>query len=448
MSKYYDYILKSGEIVTRKNGKWQKSLTDLGLKDGKITCLGDLKAEKANRTFDCNGLTILPGLIDSQVHFREPGLEYKEDLESGSRGAVLGGITAIFDMPNTKPSITNLESWHNKIDRAKNRMWCNYAFYVGATLNNIEELPILEKQPTCCGVKIFMGSSTGDLLVDQLSGLKKILSSIKRNVAVHSENEQRLKERATVRVKDLAYSHTLWRDEEVAFSSTQDLIKLALETGKKIHVLHVTTEQEMQLLSKNKHIATVEVTPQHLTFSAPEIYDRIGTYAQMNPPIRSEQHRQALWKALNQGVVDVLGSDHAPHTREEKDKGYPLSPSGMPGVQTIVPIMLDHVNKGHLSLFRLVELLAERPSKLFKLKNKGSIQIGNDADFTIVDLKRKWRIENSWMATKCGWTPFDGYKVVGYPTATMIGGQFIQIESQLNGQPKGNSLEFTDIDYL
>ena len=448
MNEEFDYILKSGEVVTRVKGQWQKVKTDIGLKAGKIVKLGDLKDHSCQRTFDCQGLTVLPGLIDSQVHFREPGLEYKEDLESGSRGAVIGGVTGVFDMPNTKPSITNLDNWQKKVARAKNRMWCNYAFYVGATLNNIEDLPLLEKQATCCGVKIFMGSSTGDLLVDQLAGLKKILSTISRNVAVHSENEKMLKEKVSLRVKDLPYSHTLWRDEEVAYSSTSDLLKLANETGKKIHVLHVTTAQEMELLGKNKRIASVEVTPQHLTLSAPEVYDRLGTYAQMNPPIRTEDHRQALWKALNDGVVDVLGSDHAPHTREEKEKGYPLSPSGMPGVQTIVPAMLNHVYEGRLSLFRLVELMAEKPAELFKLKNKGAIEIGKDADFTIVDLKKEWRIENSWMESKCGWTPFDDCKIVGFPTATMIGGSFVQIEGQLSGNPIGQSLEFTDINYL
>ncbi|MCB0356680.1 MAG: dihydroorotase [Bdellovibrionales bacterium] len=448
MKETFDCILKSGEVVLRHNGTWMKTQTDIGLRAGKIAHLGELKVQKGQKIYDCQGLTILPGLIDSQVHFREPGLEYKEDLESGSRGAVLGGVTAIFDMPNTKPSITNLTHWQNKMALAQNRMWCNYAFYVGATLNNIEELPQLEQQEGCCGVKIFMGSSTGDLLVDQLTGLKKILSLIKRNVAVHSENEKLLKEKSSLRVNNMPYSHTIWRDEEVAFSSTQDLLRLANETGKKIHVLHVTTAQEMELLSKNKHIASVEVTPQHLTFSAPEIYDRLGTYAQMNPPIRSEFHQKALWQALHQGVVDVLGSDHAPHTREEKNKPYPLSPSGMPGVQTIVPVMLNHVYQQRLSLFRLVELMAEKPAELFKIKNKGKIAIGYDADFTIVDLNKKWTIEDTWMATKCGWTPFAGMNVTGFPTMTIIHGNAVQIEGQLAPSQQGRCLEFTDLTYL
>ncbi len=449
MKNNFDLILKNGNVTLKSDspspGKWQLVKEDIGVISGKIAAIGQLSSHNSTQVLDCTGLTILPGFIDSQVHFREPGLEHKEDFNTGSRGAIKGGITAVFDMPNTKPAITNLKTWQQKIDCANNNFWCDYAFYMGASLHNIEDLSQLETLAGCCGTKIFMGSSTGDLLVDQLEGLKKILLKLKRNVAVHSEDESLLLSRSNLRQKGLPQTHSLWRNEEVALTSTQNLLKLAREASKKVHVLHVSTESEIELLAKNRDIATVEVTPQHLTLSEPEAYEALGTFAQMNPPIRTKRHQEALWKALNSGAVDVLGSDHAPHTREEKEKEYPLSPSGMPGVQTLLPIMLDHVHHQRLSLFRLVELMAETPASIFQLKNKGSICLGRDADFTIVDLKKKWKIENSWLESKCGWSPFEDKAITGYPTATIIRGHIVMNEAQILETPIGQLLDFDQL---
>lgn len=445
MSTTFDLLLLDGKVVLKINGQWTLEDTDIGVIGNKITQIGNLKSYSSRKKLNCKGLVILPGLIDSQVHLRQPGLEHKEDFNSGSRGAVLGGITSVFDMPNTKPSITNLETWNLKMKGANHNFWCDYAFYMGASINNISELSKLENLDGCCGTKIFMGSSTGDLLVDEIQGLKRILTNLKRNVAVHSEDESLLLQRTDKRIKGHPESHPDWRNEDVALTSTKKLIGLARELNKQVHVLHITTQEEMDFLKANKDICTVEVTPQHLTFTAPQVYEQIGTLAQMNPPIRNLRHQEALWKAINSGVVDVMGSDHAPHTLEEKAKEYPLSPSGMPGVQTMVPIMLDHVNKGRLSLFRLVELLAERPAEIFKLKNKGTIQNHRDADFTIVDLNKNWTITNSVMETKSGWTPFNGFKITGKPIHTVIRGQIVVEDEIITGYPVGSPLEFKDL---
>ncbi len=437
MKKNYDLIIKNGNVVSHQG----VIITDLAIKNGKIVDLGNLDQNNSLSCFDANGLTILPGLIDTQVHFREPGFEQAEGIESGTKGAVLGGITGIFEMPNTNPPTDNIENLNIKIDLAEKKSWCNYAFYVGATRKNVDNLHELEKKPGCCGVKIFMGASTGNLLVPDDENLEKILRNVSRRVAVHCEDNQRLEERVHLK-GDKPHNHPIWRDEDTAYIATKRLLKIARKLNKRVHVLHITTAKEMELLQSYKDIATVEVTPQHLTLSSPSCYDKLGTYAQMNPPIRDSGNMIALIKAIKQGVVDIVGSDHAPHTKENKEKGYPYTPSGMPGVQTILPIMLDHVSKGNLSIFTLVDLMSYGPSRIFGLINKGRIAVGYDADLTIVDLNAKKTISNQWIASKCGWTQFDNYEVRGWPVATIINGDFIMRDGNLLTKPKSKQFKF------
>ena len=299
---------------------------------------------------DCRGLHVLPGVIDSHVHMREPGLTHKEDLESGSRGAVLGGVTAVFEMPNTEPNTTSKDALADKVRRGHHRMHCDFAFYVGATRENTHELATLERLPGACGVKVFMGSSTGSLLIEDDEGVRNVLKAIRRRAAFHSEDEYRLRERMHLRVEGDPSSHPVWRDSIAALICTQRLIRLARETGKRVHVLHVTTKEEIAFLADHKDVASAEATPSHLTLYAPDCYERLGTLAQLNPPVRDASHREAIWQGLAQGVIDTIGSDHSPHTREEKSHPYPKTHSGMTGVQTLVPVMLDHVNAGRLSL--------------------------------------------------------------------------------------------------
>ncbi|HVP98328.1 MAG TPA: dihydroorotase, partial [Roseiarcus sp.] len=390
---------------------------------------------------DCAGLHVLPGVIDSQVHFREPGLVHKEDLETGSRGAVLGGVTCVFEMPNTSPPTTSAEALADKLARAKGRMHCDFAFWVGGTHDNVAELAELERLPGAAGVKVFMGSSTGSLLVPDDEGVLAILKRIRRRAAFHSEDEARLYERKPLRVGGDVSSHPVWRDETAALKSTERLVRLAREARAQVHVLHVSTREEIEFLARAKDVASCEATPHHLTLSGDD-YARLGTRLQMNPPVRGPEHREGIWRGVQNGVVDVLGSDHAPHLLEEKQKPYPESPSGMTGVQTLVPVMLTHVNAGRLTLQRFVDLTSAGPQRLFGVVGKGRIAAGYDADFTIVDLKRTETIRDSWIASRAGWTPYDGKTVTGWPIGTIVRGRRVMWEGELVTRAAGEAARF------
>ncbi|MDO1559871.1 dihydroorotase [Brevundimonas sp. 2R-24] len=440
MAETYDLIVRGGEVVNHQG----RGRADVGVRDGKIVFVGDLSQASAGEVFDATGLTVLPGVIDTQVHFREPGLEWKEDLESGSRGAVLGGVTAVFEMPNTNPGTTDPDALQDKLDRALNRMWCDHAFYAGATEANPKVLAEMERMPGCCGVKIFMGASTGSLLVSEDAGLAEVLRHINRRVAVHSEDENRLKSLKGLAREGDWTSHPEVRDAEAAILCTQRLLRLARAAGKRIHVLHITTAEEIDLLAQHKDIATVETTPQHLTLTSPDCYERLKGLAQMNPPIREARHRDGLWAGVQQGVVDVIGSDHAPHTLEEKAKPYPASPSGMPGVQTLVPILLNHVAEGRLTLERFVDLTSAGAQRVFGLAGKGRMARGYDADLTIVDLKAKRTIRHADQANKAGWTPFDGMEVTGWPMATIVRGKVVMRDGELAEAAHGRPCRFVE----
>ena len=443
MSQSYDLILRGGVLVTPAG----IGAADVAVSAGRIAAIGDLAAVAAGEVLDARGLHVLPGAIDSQVHFREPGLEHKEDLASGAAAAALGGIVAVCEMPNTSPSTLTAEDLADKLARAKGRSWVDHAFFLGATAENVAELGRLECLPGACGIKVFMGSSTGSLLVEDDETLLRVLKGGRRRVAVHAEDEARLRERLRL-VKGAGSVtvalHPEWRDAETAYRASDRLLALARQAGRRVHVLHVSTAEEIPLLARNKDLATVEVTPQHLSLSAPDCYERLGTLAQMNPPIRTGAHREALWGAVASGVVDVIGSDHAPHTLEEKAKAYPTSPSGMPGVQTLLPVMLDHVNAGRLSLERLVDLISAGPARVYGIAGKGRIAVGYDADFSIVDLGARREIAKSWLASKCGWSPFEGMTVTGWPHATVIRGKIVMREDELIGTPAGRPLRFQE----
>ncbi|QCQ98304.1 dihydroorotase [Brevundimonas sp. SGAir0440] len=441
MTQTYDLIVRGGEVANHAG----RGMADVGVIDGKIAFIGDLSQASAGEVFDATGLTVLPGVIDTQVHFREPGLEWKEDLETGSRAAALGGVVAVFEMPNTNPNTTDPDTMADKLARAKDRMWTDHAFYVGGTHENADYLGELERLPGCCGVKVFMGASTGDLLIADDEGVRKVLSNVRRRATFHSEDEYRLVERRGLARTGDWTSHPEVRDAESAIRSTRRLVGLAKETGARIHVLHVTTREEMEYLRFHKDVATVEITPQHLTLVGPEAYERLGSYAQMNPPIRSQEHVDALWLwGMQQGVADVLGSDHAPHTKEEKAKPYPASPSGMPGVQTLVPLMLTHVANGRLSLERFIDLTSAGAQRVFGTANKGRMAVSYDADLTIVDLKAKRTIRHDQQATRCGWTPFDGVEATGWPMATIVRGRVVMQDGELIGSAHGRPVRFME----
>jgi len=414
---------------------------DVGIQNGKITYIGNLKEEKSHNIIDVTNKIVLPGLMDTQVHFREPGSVDAEDLHSGSRAAIVGGITSVFEMPNTNPPTTNFEEFQKKINIGK-RMYCNHAFYFGATAENYQLLEKLKDLDGCCGIKLFAGSSTGNLLVDKEDDIEKVFKYASKVVAVHSEDEEILKLRKKLIENGNVKTHPVWRNEEVAISSTRKIVKIAKRLNKKAHILHVTTKEEVDFLSQNKGNITFEITPQHLTIYAPDCYDKLGSYAQMNPPIRDKSHYDRLWYAVRNNYNDTIGSDHAPHLKINKEKPYPNSPSGMPGVQTILPVMFNHMNNGKINLNQIVNFLCKNPVKIFGIKNKGYIKKNFDADFTIVDLKKEIEIKNENIESKCGWSPFNGYKFKGAPIYTIIGGDIKMQDGKIIGEPTGKPLSF------
>jgi dihydroorotase len=440
MPETYDLIVRGGEVVNHAG----RGMADVGVRGGKIAAVGDLGQASAGEVFDATGLTVLPGVIDSQVHFREPGLEWKEDLQTGGRSAVLGGVVAVFEMPNTEPTTTDADALADKLARARGRMDCDHAFYVGGTHENAKFLGELERLPGCCGIKVFMGASTGSLLIADDEGVEQVLRHINRRAAFHSEDEYRLAERRPLARTGDWTSHPEVRDAQSAIQSTERLVRLAKGLGKRIHVLHVTTREEIEFLALHKDVASVEITPQHLTLTGPEAYERLKGYAQMNPPIRDAYHQAGLWAGIASGVADVFGSDHAPHTVEEKARPYPASPSGMPGVQTLVPILLTHVAEGRMTLERFVDMTSHGVQRIFGLADKGRLAEGYDADLTIVDLNARRTIRNEDMATRVGWTPFDGFKAKAWPMATIIRGTVVMREDEVVAPALGQPVRFLE----
>jgi dihydroorotase len=437
----FDLILRNGTVVSHAG----TGVADIAVNGERIAAIGTFHKDDAGRTLDCTGLHILPGVIDTQVHFRDPGATHKEDFSSGGRAAIMGGVTGVFEMPNTMPPTTTAAALADKVRRASASMACDFAFFVGGTADNAAELGHLERLPGCCGVKVFMASSTGNLLVEDDAGVARILASITRRAAFHAEDEPRLRARSGERVNGDPSSHSLWRDAESARLATERLLRLAHEAGKRIHILHVSTADELPLLAAHRDLASCEVTPHHLTLAAPDAYRRLGARAQMNPPLRGIDHQQELWRALQAGLFDVLGSDHAPHALAEKQQPYPHSPSGMPGVQTLVPVMLDHVNRGRLTLERFVDLTSHGPQRLFQIARKGRIAQGYDADFTVVDMRCRRTIANEWIASRCAWSPYDGYEVEGWPVGTIVRGNVAMWDGDVAGPPVGRPIGFSDV---
>jgi dihydroorotase len=440
MKESFDLLIRGGVVAT-PNGI---APADVGVIGGRIAAIGSLASASAAETFEAKGLHVLPGVMDTQVHFREPGNAHKEDLATGSLAAILGGVTSVFEMPNTAPPTTTRAAIEDKLSRASGRMHCDHAFYVGATPQNIGALAELERMPGVCGIKAFLGSSTGTLLLNKEEDILAMLKAGKRRVAVHSEDEDRMIARKHLAERGKPQTHPIWRDAEAARMSTERVMRLAKQAGRRLHVLHITTGDEIPLLAAGRDFCTAETTPQHLTLSAPDCYERLGTYAQMNPPIRDESHRQALWAAVHEGVIDVIGSDHAPHTREEKDRVYPDTPSGMPGVQTLATILLDHVSKGNLTLERFIDLTSAGPQRIFGIAGKGRIARGYDADFTIIDMGLSRTIENKWIASTCGWTPFDGMTTKGWPVATILRGTIVMRDFAATGSAGGKPVRFVE----
>ncbi len=440
-SERYDLLIRGGKVASGKG----VVRADVGVRGGRIASVGDLSAADAAEVLDAAGLLVLPGAIDAHVHFREPGAEQKEDIESGSRAAVMGGVTTAFDMPNTDPPTTTAEALADKVARAQGRAWCNMAFQVGATAANVEELPALESLPGCAGVKLFMGSSTGSLLLETDEDLTRALHAGARPAFVHAEDEGRLRDRrALLGDSPHVRLHPTWRDSQCAVVATRRILDLCRATRRPVHILHISSLNELEMLRKAKAEGlpvTCEVTPQHLTLNS-ELYETLGTRLQANPPIRSEEHRRALLAALADGLFDTVGSDHAPHTLEEKARPYPFSPSGMPGVQTLLPAMLDWAARGVVDLQAVVRMTAENPARIFGLTGKGFVQEGYDADLALVDPETSFEVTRDWLQSRCGWSPFEGRRFRGRVVHVVVGGNLTVRDGALTGRPTGRIAGF------
>lgn len=404
----------------------------------------DISPRAGETVIDAIGLHLFPGVIDPQVHFREPGNTHKEDLETGSRAAAAGGVTSFLEMPNTNPPGTTAAMIRDKYALASTKCHVDFGFFIGATPDNLEEL---NSCPEACGIKVFMGSSTGTLLVSERKDLERIFATGRKLIAVHAEddamikaNKERLGDKATLQ------DHPFIRSPEAALAATRLAVELAKKYGRRLHILHCTTEEEADFLRKEKveGLISAEVCPQHFLLTAPEVYGKLGTYAQMNPPLREARHGKALWKALVDGVIDCTATDHAPHTREEKDKGYPLAPAGMPGVETLFPLMLDRALNGHCSLPDLARWMCEAPARLYGMAGKGKVAAGFDADYVLADLASSRTIRNGELHTRVNWSPYDGWTLKGAVRKTIVRGKIVYDDGAMvpDGRGWGRPIRF------
>ncbi len=435
----YDLVVTGATLIL----PWGQEQADIAVKDGRIAAIGGVGGAAAAQTIDARHLHILPGVIDPHVHLRDPGDASVESIPTGSRAAILGGVTAAFDMPNTAPSIVNAETLAWKQEYVGGASYCDLGIYIGATKQNLPFLSAMETAPGVCAIKVFAGSTTGDLLVEDDDSIRAIMQDGRRRVAFHSEDEYRLNDRRPLFAKgDPHVRHMEWRDPECAYLGTRRIVALARQTGRPAHIVHVSTAEELDFLGHNRDIATMEVLVNHLTQIAPECYETLGGYAVMNPPIRDRRHFDAAWAAVADGRVDTVGSDHAPHSRAAKERPWPDTAAGLTGIQTLVPIMLDHVNAGRLSLARMADLTSAGPARVYGAVNKGRIAVGFDADFTVVDMRAERVITNDWIATPAGWTPFDGKRVIGWPKMTILRGNVVMRDDEVLGAPTGRLMRF------
>jgi dihydroorotase len=391
---------------------------------------------------DATGLTLLPGVIDPQVHFREPGLEHKEDLFTASCACAKGGVTSFLEMPNTRPLTITQQALDDKLQRAAQKCVVNYGFFIGATSENLPDL--LKAHPTP-GIKIFMGSMHGPLLVDTEAALEAIFAQGQRLIAVHAEDRARIEQRRLefAGIHDPKI-HSQIQDNQAALLATQLAVKLANKYQRRLHILHLSTAEEAEFLRQNKPSwVTAEVTPQHLLLNT-NAYDTIGSWAQMNPPLRSPSDNEVLWKALIDGVIDFIATDHAPHTLAEKAQEYPLTPSGMPGVETSLPLMLTAATEGRCTVAQVANWMSTAVAKGYGIANKGAISPGYDADLVLVDLNTYRPVVREELLTKCGWSPFEGWKLTGWPVITIVGGQIVYENSKVNTEVRGEALKFTN----
>lgn len=435
-----DLLIRNAELLVPEGDPWRG---DVWVQDGIIAQMDrSIAPEGVARVIEAEGKTLMPGVIDPQVHFREPGREYKEDLQTGSWACARGGVTSFLEMPNTDPLTINQAALDDKLARAASKCVVNYGFFIGATVDNLKDLQTVQG---ACGIKIFMGSMHGPLLVDDQAALERIFAETdpKFLIAVHAEDLSRIHARkATFAGQTDVTIHSQIQDEESALIASQRALDLSTRYQHRLHILHLSTGLEVQLLRQHKPAwVTAEVTPQHLLLSTAD-YARLGSLVQMNPPLRDPDNNEQLWQGLRDGILDCIATDHAPHTLEEKAQPYPGSPSGMPGVETALPLMLTAAQQGRCRLAQVVQWMCEAPARLYGIPNKGRLQVGYDADLVLVDLHTPKPVRREEVLSKCGWNPFEGWELVGWPQVTVVGGQIAFSEGKVDPTVRGKALQF------
>ena len=431
-------LIKNGTVVSSAG----RIRADVFVENGKIIRVGANLSVKADRVIDAAGLFVIPGALDPHVHFRDPGQPHKEDLHSGSMACAAGGVTGFFDMPNNEPSITTSALMAEKKKTAASKCVVNYNFFIGATPSNVTEMNSIKN---ICGIKVFMGCSTGGLLVDKEEDLERIFAEGSHVIAVHAEdnsilhaNEEKFSKNQ-IQFED----HPKIRDENAAITATKRAVRLALKYRRRLHIMHVTTAEEVEFLRayRDNPLISAEVCPQHLFLTAPDIYKKIKGFAKMNPPIRDGRHAPVLWEGLKDGTLKWIATDHAPHTKDEKSRPYGDCPSGMPGVETSMALMLDQVNQGRCQLEQVVLWMCENPVKYYSVANKGKIEPGFDADLTLVDLNLKKSVSGKDLFTKVKWSPYEGMNLQGWPVMTNVGGQVVFENGKVNEAVRGTEIQ-------
>lgn len=429
-------ILISGATCVLPQGQ---ARVDVLIEKGKILGIDPPRGVQVDETIHAEDLFLLPGVVDAHVHFRDPGLTHKEDLRTATRACAKGGVTSFLEMPNTKPLTITCERLHEKLALASEKSLVNYGFYLGATIGNLEELKSAQRTP---GIKIFIGSSTGDLLVDDQQLLERIFAETTLPICAHCEDETTVRANTERLGGGSSYEdHSQIRDEAAAVIATKRAIDLALRHRHRFHVLHVSTAAETELFRDHQGLITAEVCPHHLFFNVDD-YERLGSLVQMNPSIKTAADNEGLWRALKAGRIQMIATDHAPHTVEEKQQPYPKSPSGLPAVENSLALMLDCVNAGICSLESVVHWMCDAPARVWDMVGKGRIAEGYDADLVLVDLGKKQTVRNQTQVTKCGWSPWDGVSLQGWPVRTLVKGHTVFLNGQFDETVRGSEIEF------
>ncbi len=433
----YDLVIRNATIAQTDGST---IAADLACEDGRISRIAATIDVTGRENIDAAGRLLLPGVIDPQVHFREPGSEHKEDLGSGSRAAARGGVTSFLEMPNTDPPTTSQQALDDKFARAARKCVVNYGFFIGATPDNLEEI---NRASPVCGIKVFMGASTGTLLVNDPRDLERIFATGERLIAVHAEDEARIRARKVQFAgrTDVA-AHSEIRDNKCALQATELALALSKKYRRRLHILHLSTHEEVDLLRRDKPPwVTAEAIPNHLLLNV-EDYARQGTLVQMNPPIRTARDNAALWAGLHDGVIDFIATDHAPHTLQEKRRPYPQSPSGMPGVETSLPLILTEMSSGRCTLAEIQRWMSYGPAQAYRIPNKGKIAEGWDADLTLVDLEHARPVRNEDLFSRAGWSPYAGRELVGWPDYTVVAGRVVFDQGRIRENAIGQPLRF------